>query len=228
MVLVSGPTGSGKTTTLYASVNQLNDAERKIITIEDPVEYQFDGINQIQVNEKADITFATGLRSLMRLDPDVILVGEVRDGETARIACQAALTGHLVLSSIHANDAVGVLLRLTDLGIEPFLAASSLIGVVAQRMVRRVCAYCAADAQPSAEEQAMYEADIGEQLRDDEARRRLQPLRRHGLPRAHRRLRDPDAERRHPPAAAGERVRRARSASRRSPTAWCRCGATAC
>ncbi len=164
MVLVSGPTGSGKTTTLYASVNQLNDSERKIITIEDPVEYQFDGINQIQVNEKAEITFATGLRSLMRLDPDVILVGEVRDGETARIACQAALTGHLVLSSIHANDAVGVLLRLTDLGIEPFLAASSLIGVVAQRMVRRVCSYCAADAQPSAEEQAMYEADMGEPL----------------------------------------------------------------
>ena len=164
MMLVSGPTGSGKTTTLYASVNQLNDAERKIITIEDPVEYQFDGINQIQVNEKAEITFATGLRSLMRLDPDIILVGEVRDGETARIACQAALTGHLVLSSIHANDAVGVLLRLTDLGIEPFLAASSLIGVVGQRMVRRICAYCAADAQPSVEEQAMYEADLAEPL----------------------------------------------------------------
>ncbi len=164
MVLVSGPTGSGKTTTLYASVNQLNDAERNIVTIEDPVEYQFEGISQIQVNEKADITFATGLRSLMRLDPDVILVGEVRDGETARIACQAALTGHLVLSSIHANDAVGVLLRLTDLGIEPFLAVSSLIGVVAQRMVRRVCAYCAADAQPTAEERAVYESDLGEPI----------------------------------------------------------------
>ncbi len=164
MVLVSGPTGSGKTTTLYASVNQLNDAERKIITIEDPVEYQFAGINQIQVNEKAEITFATGLRSLMRLDPDVILVGEIRDGETARIASQAALTGHLVLTSIHANDAVGVMLRLTDLGIEPFLAASSLVGVVAQRMVRRVCAYCAADAEPSVEEQGAYEAEIGETL----------------------------------------------------------------
>ena len=164
MVLVSGPTGSGKTTTLYASVNQLNDDERNIITVEDPVEYQFEGINQIQVNEKADITFATGLRSLMRLDPDVILVGEVRDGETARIACQAALTGHLVLSSIHANDAVGVLLRLTDLGIEPFLAASSLIGVVAQRMVRRVCMYCATDAAPTVEEQAIYEAELGEKL----------------------------------------------------------------
>lgn len=164
MVLVSGPTGSGKTTTLYASVNQLNDDERNIITIEDPVEYQFEGINQIQVNEKADITFATGLRSLMRLDPDVILVGEVRDGETARIACQAALTGHLVLSSIHANDAVGVLLRLTDLGIEPFLSASSLVGVVAQRMVRRICMYCATDVQPGVEEAAIYEDELGEKL----------------------------------------------------------------
>lgn len=164
MVLVSGPTGSGKTTSLYASVNMLNDAERNIMTIEDPVEYQFDGINQIQVNEKADINFATGLRSLMRLDPDVILVGEVRDSDTARIACQAALTGHLVLSSIHANDAVGVLMRLADLEIEPFLIASSLIGVVAQRMVRRVCGYCAADAKPGADEQAVFEAEVGETL----------------------------------------------------------------
>lgn len=164
MVLVGGPTGSGKTTTLYASINQLNSDERNIITIEDPIEYQFEGINQIQVNEKADITFAKGLRSLMRLDPDVILVGEVRDGETARIASQAALTGHLVLSSIHANDAVGILLRLTDLGIEPYLAASSLVGVVAQRMIRRVCTYCATDAEPTAEEQAAYEAETQERL----------------------------------------------------------------
>ena len=164
MVLVSGPTGSGKTTTLYASLNQLNDAERKIITIEDPVEYQFEGINQIQVNEKADITFATGLRSLMRLDPDIILVGEIRDAETARIASQAALTGHLVLSSIHANDAAGVLLRLADFGIEAFLAASSIIGVVAQRMVRRVCSYCAQEAEPAVEERAAYEAEVGEPL----------------------------------------------------------------
>jgi general secretion pathway protein E len=164
MVLVSGPTGSGKTTTLYASVNMLNDTERHIITIEDPVEYQFDGINQIQVNEKADINFATGLRSLMRLDPDVILVGEIRDSETARIACQSALTGHLVLSSIHANDAVGVLMRLADLEIEHFLIASSLIGVVAQRMVRRVCSYCSTDAKPGVEEQAVYEAELGEPL----------------------------------------------------------------
>jgi type IV pilus assembly protein PilB len=164
MVLVSGPTGSGKTTTLYASVNMLNDTERNIMTIEDPVEYQFDGINQIQVNEKADITFATGLRSVMRLDPDVILVGEVRDSDTARIACQSALTGHLVLSSIHANDAVGVLMRLADLEIEPFLIASSLIGVVAQRMVRRVCSYCGEEVRPGVDEQAIYEAETGETL----------------------------------------------------------------
>ena len=164
MVLVGGPTGSGKTTTLYASINQINQAERKVITIEDPIEYQFDGINQIQVNEKADITFANGLRSLMRLDPDVILVGEIRDGETARIASQAALTGHLVLSSIHANDAVGVLLRLADLGIEPFLIVSSLVGVAAQRMVRRVCTYCAVECEPSVEEQGAYEAEMGEPL----------------------------------------------------------------
>jgi type IV pilus assembly protein PilB len=164
MVLVGGPTGSGKTTTLYASINQLNQSERKIITIEDPIEYQFAGINQIQVNEKADITFANGLRSLMRLDPDVILVGEVRDDDTARIASQAALTGHLVLSSIHANDAVGVLLRLADLGIEPFLIVSSLVGVAAQRMVRRICTYCASDTEPSVEEQAAYEAEMGERL----------------------------------------------------------------
>jgi type II secretory ATPase GspE/PulE/Tfp pilus assembly ATPase PilB-like protein len=164
MVLVGGPTGSGKTTTLYASINQLNTDERKIITIEDPIEYQFPGINQIQTNEKADITFANGLRSIMRLDPDVILVGEVRDGETAHIASQAALTGHLVLSSIHANDAVGVLMRLSDLGIEPFLVVSSLVGIVAQRMVRRVCPYCTVEDAPSVEEAAAYEAETGEPL----------------------------------------------------------------
>ena len=197
MVLVAGPTGSGKTTTLYASLNQLDATTRKIITIEDPVEYQFAGINQIQVNQKADITFATGLRSLMRLDPDVILVGEIRDGDTARIASQAALTGHLVLTSIHANDAVGALTRLIDFGVEPFLVASSLLGVVAQRMVRRVCTYCAVDGEPSVEEQAAYEAEIGAPLDRDEAWRRLHVLRGHRLPRPDRRLRDPDAQRRY-------------------------------
>ena len=161
MVLVGGPTGSGKTTTLYASVNQLDRKERNIITIEDPIEYQFAGINQVQVNQQAQITFATGLRSLMRLDPDVILVGEVRDSETAAMATQAALTGHLVLSSIHANDAVGILFRLIDLGVEPFLITSALIGVVSQRMVRRVCPHCRAAVAASPEEQLAFEEEMG-------------------------------------------------------------------
>jgi general secretion pathway protein E len=162
MILLSGPTGSGKTTSLYASVNQLNYDERNIMTIEEPVEYHFNNINQIQVNPQAGITFATGLRALMRLDPNVILVGEIRDRETAQIAVQAALTGHLVLSSIHANDAVGVLFRLLDLGIEPFLISSALIGVVAQRMVRRVCSQCRRPKPASEEERLIYEREMKE------------------------------------------------------------------
>lgn len=162
MILVAGPTGSGKTTTLYASVNQFDRKARNIITVEDPIEYHFKGINQIQVNPRADITFASGLRSIMRLDPDVILVGEVRDGETARMATQAALTGHLVVSSIHANDSVGALFRLLDLGVEPFLITSGLIGVVSQRMIRRVCSHCRAMSEARAEEQLTYEEEMGE------------------------------------------------------------------
>ncbi|MEX0801387.1 MAG: GspE/PulE family protein [Dehalococcoidia bacterium] len=162
MIFAGGPTGSGKTTTLYASVNQLDKGSRNIVTIEDPVEYQFEGINQIQVNPKADITFAGGLRSIMRLDPDVILVGEVRDTDTARIAIQASLTGHLVLSSIHSNDAVGVLYRLMDLGVEPHVISSALTGVVSQRMVRLICPRCRSLAEPSAEERAAYEQQLGE------------------------------------------------------------------
>jgi len=162
MVVASGPTGSGKTTTLYASINQLDKVSRKIITIEDPVEYRFPNINQIQVNPKAGLTFASGLRSILRLDPDIILVGEIRDEETAKIAVQSALTGHLVFSSLHANDAVGVAYRLLDLGIEPFLVASALIGTVAQRMVRRVCPDCAHYVTVSKLEQVAYEKEIGE------------------------------------------------------------------
>ena len=162
MILASGPTGAGKTTTLYASVNCLDCAGRNIITIEDPVEYRFKGINQIQINPRANITFSNGLRSILRLDPDVILVGEIRDTETARIAIQAALTGHLVLSSIHANDAVGVVFRLLDLGIEPFLVSSALIGVVAQRMVRRVCPDCAHPTNVPLIEQINYTQETGE------------------------------------------------------------------
>ena len=166
MILASGPTGAGKTTTLYASVNRLDRVARNIITIEDPVEYRFKNINQIQINPRAGITFASGLRSILRLDPDVILVGEIRDAETANIAVQAALTGHLVLSSIHANDAVGVVLRLMDLGIEPFLVSSALIGVVAQRMVRRICPNCASLTEAPLIEQITYSKEIGEERKE--------------------------------------------------------------
>jgi general secretion pathway protein E len=162
MVLISGPTGAGKTTTLYAAVNSLDSATKNIITIEDPVEYRFENINQIQVNIKAGLTFASGLRSIVRLDPDVILVGEIRDGETAQIAVQSALTGHLVLSSVHANDTVGVLYRLIDLGVEPFLISSALIGIIAQRMVRRVCPHCGRKITAPLVEQLAYEREMGE------------------------------------------------------------------
>ena len=149
MILIIGPTGSGKTTTQYASVNTLDSVGRKIITIEDPVEYHFSNINQMQVNPTAAITFATGLRATMRLDPDVILVGEIRDSETAQISTQAALTGHLVLSSVHANDTVSTIIRMIDLGIEPFLLASALIGVVAQRLIRKICPECKEEYVPN-------------------------------------------------------------------------------
>ncbi|MBC7338272.1 MAG: type II/IV secretion system protein [Firmicutes bacterium] len=142
MFLVTGPTGSGKTTTLYATLAQLNDPGKHVITMEDPVEYHLKGVNQVQVNRKAGLVFASGLRSILRLDPDVVLVGEVRDRETAEIAVQSALTGHLVLSTLHTNDAPGALTRLVEMGIEPFLVASSVIGVLAQRLVRRVCPHC--------------------------------------------------------------------------------------
>jgi general secretion pathway protein E len=162
IILASGPTGAGKTTTLYASLNSLDRVERNIITVEDPVEYRFEKINQIQVNTRAGITFASGLRSILRLDPNVILIGEIRDAETANIAIQSALTGHLVLSSIHANDAVGVVLRLLDLGVEPFLVSSALIGVIAQRMVRQICPNCARPTKVSPVESLAYQREIGE------------------------------------------------------------------
>ena len=142
IILVTGPTGSGKTTTLYTALNEINDSVRKIITIEDPVEYQMRGINQIQVSEKAGLTFARGLRSILRHDPDVILIGEIRDHETAQIAVQASLTGHLVFSTLHTNDAPGALTRLVDMNVEPYLVASSLEAVLAQRLVRVLCPQC--------------------------------------------------------------------------------------
>ena len=142
IILVTGPTGSGKTSTLYTALNEINDAVRKIITIEDPVEYQLKGVNQIQVSEKAGLTFGRGLRSILRHDPDVILIGEIRDQETAQIAVQASLTGHLVFSTLHTNDAPGALTRLVDMGVEPYLVASSLEAVLAQRLVRVLCEQC--------------------------------------------------------------------------------------
>ncbi len=142
ILLVTGPTGSGKSTTLYATLNILNSTEKKIMTIEDPVEYRLDGISQLQAKPKIGLTFAAGLRSFLRQDPDIMLVGEIRDRETAEIAIQSALTGHLVLSTLHTNDAPSSIVRLVDMGIEPFLISSSLIGVIAQRLVRKICNYC--------------------------------------------------------------------------------------
>ena len=142
IILLTGPTGSGKSTTLYATLQELNDETKNIITIEDPVERTLEGINQIAVNNKAGLSFATGLRSIVRQDPNIIMVGEIRDGETAKIAVQAALTGHLVFSTLHTNNAIGAVTRLLDIGIEPFLLAAALRGVVAQRLVRTICPYC--------------------------------------------------------------------------------------
>jgi type IV pilus assembly protein PilB len=166
MVMCAGPTGSGKTTTLYGSLSELNTPERNVMTIEDPVEYKVSSINQIQINEQAGITFAGGLRSILRQDPDVILVGEIRDVETARIAVQAALTGHFVLSSVHATDAPAALHRLLDMGVESFLVASSVTAVLSQRLVRRMCLHCRAPYGPSKEERALLEAIGGKEPAD--------------------------------------------------------------
>lgn len=160
IILVTGPTGSGKTTTLYASLLKLNTEERNIITVEDPVEYQLKGIGQIQVNPKIGLTFASGLRAILRQDPDVMMVGEVRDVETAEIAVHASLTGHLVLSTLHTNDAPSALTRLIDMGIEPFLIASSLICVLAQRLVRTICSNCKESYTPSPQELAYLEPAV--------------------------------------------------------------------
>lgn len=149
IILVTGPTGSGKTTTLYAMLSRLNNRSRNIVTVEDPIEYYLDGIGQTQVNPKVDMTFARGLRAILRQDPDVVMVGEIRDLETAQIAVQASLTGHLVLSTLHTNTAVGALMRLRDMGVEPFLVSSSLLGVLAQRLVRVLCGHCKRSYQAS-------------------------------------------------------------------------------
>ncbi|MGE7601031.1 GspE/PulE family protein [Peribacillus sp. NPDC097675] len=152
IVLITGPTGSGKSSTLYAALNQLNTEEVNIITIEDPVEFQLEGVNQIQVNPNVGMTFATGLRSILRQDPNVIMVGEIRDKDTVEVAIRASLTGHLVLSTIHTNDSLGTITRLIDMGVEPFLVASSLSGIMAQRLVRKVCRDCVEKQEPSKRE----------------------------------------------------------------------------
>lgn len=152
IILVTGPTGSGKTTTLYACLTYINKPDLNILTVEDPIEYQLDGVGQMQINSKIDFTFANGLRAILRQDPDVVMVGEIRDGETAEIAIQASLTGHLVLSTLHTNDSAGAVTRLIDMGVEPFLVSSSLLAVVAQRLVRRLCKHCKVASEVTDEE----------------------------------------------------------------------------
>jgi general secretion pathway protein E len=152
ILLVTGPTGSGKTTTLYSAIAQIRSGEKNIMTIEDPVEYKLEGISQIHVNPRIGLTFAKGLRHILRQDPDVVMVGEIRDKETAEIAIQASLTGHLVFSTLHTNDAPSAMTRLADMGIEPYLLASSILGVLAQRLVRKICPDCAVEYTPPPEE----------------------------------------------------------------------------
>jgi type IV pilus assembly protein PilB len=164
IILVTGPTGSGKTTTLYAALRELNKTSSNIITVEDPVEYRIDGINQVQVNNKAGLTFAGGLRSILRQDPDIIMVGEIRDSETAQIAVRAAITGHLVLSTLHTNDSASTISRLIDMGVEPYMVASSVIGVVAQRLVKKICPNCRKEYEPELEERNLLKLEKGQHV----------------------------------------------------------------
>lgn len=159
MILVTGPTGSGKSTTLYTALHELNNEEVNIITVEDPVEANIDGVNQVQVNPKANLTFGTALRSILRQDPDIIMIGEIRDAETAEIAVQASITGHLVVSTLHTNSAAGTLTRLMDMGVESYLLADSMVGVIAQRLVRRLCPACKKQVEATEEEKAILEID---------------------------------------------------------------------
>jgi len=152
MMLVTGPTGSGKTTTLYEALKELNSNSVNIITLEDPVEYRLEGVNQVQINPRAGLTFAGGLRSILRQDPNIVMVGEIRDEETANLAVRAAITGHMVLSTLHTNDAAGAIIRLVDMGVEPYLVASSIIGVISQRLVRKICPECKTRYQATEEE----------------------------------------------------------------------------
>ena len=214
MILVTGPTGSGKSTTLYATLNAVSKPEINVITVEDPVEYRMAGINQVQVNPKAGLTFAGALRSILRSDPDVVLLGEIRDHETAQIAIEAALTGHLVLSTLHTNDAPSAVTRLIEMGIEPFLVGSALDCVVAQRLARRLCDKCKEPYQPSPEELARRAVPVDAGRADPRALPpgRLRHVLEHRLPRPHRAARGHAGDR-------GDRAarRRARRRARRSP-----------
>jgi general secretion pathway protein E len=162
--LVTGPTGSGKTTTLYSALSRLDRKTRNILTVEDPVEYELDGVGQTQVNPRIEMTFSRALRAILRQDPDVVMIGEIRDLETAQIAVQASLTGHLVLATLHTNDAPGAVTRLIDMGIEPFLLASTLNGVLAQRLVRKLCVECRAPYDPDASERAFFRGGSPDRL----------------------------------------------------------------
>lgn len=165
IVLVTGPTGSGKSTTLYTILNELNSNDKNIITVEDPVEYVLEGVNQVNVNVKAGLTFASGLRSILRQDPDIVMIGEMRDAETAEIAVRAAITGHLVLSTIHTNDAPSTIVRLEDMGVEPYLVASSVVGIIAQRLVRKVCPFCREEYEAGSYERRILGINEGKHIK---------------------------------------------------------------
>ncbi|HCW52363.1 MAG TPA: type II secretion system protein GspE [Clostridium sp.] len=164
IILITGPTGSGKSTTLYTLLNEVNSDELNIVTIEDPVEYTMDGVNQVNVNEKSGLTFASGLKSILRQDPDIIMIGEIRDEETAEIATRAAITGHLVLSTLHTNDAPSTIVRLIDMGIKPYLVSTSVVGIVAQRLVRRICSNCKTSYEASEQEKKILGKDLDEKV----------------------------------------------------------------
>ena len=216
-MLVTGPTGSGKTTTLYAALSQLDAGKLNIMTVEDPIEYDLDGIGQTQVNPAIEMTFARALRAILRQDPDVVMIGEIRDLETARIAVQASLTGHLVLATLHTNDAAGAVTRLIDMGVEPFLLASTLLGVLAQRLVRKLCPDCR---KPGALSAAEREAVPRAPPRPAGVRRRrLRRMQLDRLPRPHRDLRAAHRRRRDAAAHPRRAPPRARSASTRSRAA---------
>ena len=218
-MLVTGPTGSGKTTTLYAALSRLPRGTLNMMTVEDPIEYALDGVGQTQVNPKIELDFARALRAILRQDPDIIMIGEIRDLETAQIAVQASLTGHLVLATLHTNDAASAMTRLADMGVEPYLLASSLLGVLAQRLVRTLCPACRTRVAPtrrrSRAARRARAAGRSAALRAG----RLRRVPRHRLSRPHRRLRAHRRRRCAAPADPRSRARSMRCARRRSPPA---------